>query len=91
MAWKEYFEGQLALKQEQIMKCMSKFGNTLKTNLYDVTDNDLEYYRKIVFLAISSIKEEFLIKFEINQLCEGFIEMLHFLNLNNTNLIVYIK
>ena len=90
-SWRQFFERLLLSKSEDILKSYTKNGKDFKINLFELSDSDYEFYRKLVFLAIITMKDEYFIKNDAKILCSSFVEMLHFLNLNNYNLMVILN
>jgi len=86
--WRSYFEQFFSSNSERIGQTFKTWGANFQIRIYGLNEEDNEFYRKIVFYAISYINEEYLQKNDVNKLCSNFAEMIHFLNFNDRSNIV---
>jgi alpha-aminoadipic semialdehyde synthase len=86
--WRSYFEELFPNNSERIGQTFKTWGANFQIRIYGLNEEDQEFYRKIVFYAISYINEDYLQKHDVNLLCSKFVDMIHFLNFNERSNIV---
>lgn len=86
--WRNYFEGFFSTNTERIKESFKKWGTNFKISIYGLSEEDSEFYRKLVYYTISHVNGDYLQRNDVNKLCNKFLQMIHFLNINDKNIIV---